>query len=241
MDETTPIVKRLNIIQESITGLTMILGTQLAQAGKQPLNIVISQSEADQRELERTTGEVRYPYASMSISNIHKNHDNNYNDVLRRNGVSVRGPANLGVNYIYKLIPISVSLNFRYRCTDFNDMLEFSQNWMLSDKKVQFVIKNNLFKIYIRVKLSDDLPLGMQEFTDYGQIFGIDTSLELFTYCGDMDEVRQLKTISYSVGLGTALPSQPNLPSQAFVAPTPQIQNVVTMENFSYTPPPPTN
>lgn len=229
----TPNVKRLSLIQDSITGLSSTLSKILTNPGGPRLRIVVSQSDAVQRELERIEGEVKYPYSALSISNIHKGHDMGYNSALRRNGLFVQGPNEGGVNYIYQLIPVTLTMSFRYWTTDFNDVLNFSTNWMLAERDAQFMIKNNLIKIKIRVKLSEDLSTTPMEFTDYANIFVIDTTLDIYTYCGDINEVKKIRAFGINVGAITDINSTP-----ATMASSPQTNTNIglTMENFSINP-----
>ncbi len=239
MDSTpvpAPVTKRLSLIEDSINGISDTLSKILVNPGEKPLRIVVAQGDAAQREAFRVEGAVKFPMAALSYNNIHKNHDMSYNSALRRNGIRVRGPQIGGLDYIYQLIPVTLTMSFRYWALDNEDILKFATNWMLAERQAQYMVQNSLIKINIRVKLSEDIPVTPMDYSDYGNVFMIDTSLDIYTYCGDISEMRKITQVGLLVGAIADINNAPTTLTTAATAPVGRNINGLTMEDFAINP-----
>jgi hypothetical protein len=212
-------VVELPIIEESINGLAGLLAPLLSPIGRQPYPIISPASEADQRELYRTKGKIEYPYIVLSVSNTHKNHDMNYNNALRRNGLFVQGDPSSNENYVYHLIPVMLTVNIEFKCLSYDELKHFINRWMFADRDIQFELKNKALSIMLRVKLNDDVAESPQEFTDYGNIFRVTPSLDLYTYYGRLATNTKIRKIGIQFGMNSNSTISTNTINEAFSIP----------------------
>jgi hypothetical protein len=206
----------LPIIEKSIDGLVSLLAPLLSPPGKKPYPVINPASEADQRELYRNTGKIDYPYIVISVNNTHKNHDMNYNNALRRNGVFVKGDPGTNQDYIYRLIPVMVSINIEFKCLSYDEVKHFIKRWMFAEKEMQYELKNKAFTLMIRVKLSDDVQESPMEFTDYGNIFRVTPTIEMYSYYGELVTKTKISKFGVSFGMNS---NNVNTNSESFVVP----------------------
>lgn len=167
----------------------------------------ISGSEA-LRNLFKVDSKIKFPIIIVHFNSIVPDYESyNYN-ALRRFGSILSVDRNNETSYKYNLSPVIVTLDIKYITQDKSNLISFIEKWYANIDDMNFdlvsdALGNNAnYSISIRVIPSLDLNFPEFEQEEVGPKFTLETSVQLRTYTGYVEEVPLIKEIDLNIVQG---------------------------------------
>jgi hypothetical protein len=189
----------LKFFEQSVQGLKEIISIAAADYGKPPVATIVVPNTWTQRELQRQTGTVVYPYIGLTLQRVNSNAES-YNKNLRREGVFVARP-NSDQIIQYRMLPIVANFRVRYVTQSEDELLAFIQRWLLRQKDAQFYLSTGNFRVKIKIKFADDYTIPEQENSSAGTIFTFDTECDMQSYVGETESHKRINKIVLTTNL----------------------------------------
>jgi hypothetical protein len=152
-----------------------------------------------QRELQKQTGTVVYPYIGLTLQRVNTNTES-YNKNLRRVG-KFAARSNSDQIIQYRMLPIVANFRVRFVTQSEDELLAFIQRWLLRQKDAQFWLATDNFRVRIKLKFSEDYSIPEQENSSAGTIFTFDTECDMQSYVGETESHKRIREIALTTNL----------------------------------------
>lgn len=143
--------------------------------------------------------ELEYPYFALQIREAALNREGLPARNLYRQGTHAKASSDKSYVTSYKLTPINVGIRVIFATNDITDIYEFIQVWITSAniKDLKFYIspESSDLEIPINVELDESLSIPDLENDEIGEIFLLETQLNISSFTGIIDKKIILKKV----------------------------------------------
>lgn len=194
-------VSELPILAQSIDGFKTVLSQTLGKRGAPPIPVVVVSGDYELRQQYIEKGKTSLPLVGIITSMFDANPANTltYNNQALFNGIPIKfnGPGfeKESEHGIIRLHCVDVGFTVNFITQSLDDIFALVSSWIFRDRERQFKLEMSGIVFPIQTIMEKTLQVPIQEISDIGNIYRLQTSATMRSYTGEIEFRKNITNI----------------------------------------------